>query len=243
MAKEEKADREGKEMAEGPEEGARKPVVRLVAARVKLLFIDRCYGSIPRSQEIIQKWVGSKGEIPEESLNEKLEALGETGEEVLERVSCGFRTSKIGGKSAIGMRDFQVQALIGYAASSIGWTKQFRGLRPVLREALTIRPRFIPFTNGEGVPIEAPHGYEDFTGHVTTPAGRRSILKRADYVENVVLSFVVTWVPGILSVGMLEQILHFGGKFQGLGSQRRFSAGEFQLVTFEKLPTPELTAI
>ena len=147
-----------------------------------------------------------------------------------ERVSCGFRTTVVGNKTSLVIRDFQVKAAIGVAASTMKLTVKTRGLKPNLREGLQIRPQHIPMTRDEKF-IEYPDGQEDFIGHVMTPLGRRSILKRCDYVEEPFLKFKIFWVAGLISPVLLQEILTFAGTFNGLSSQRRFEAGKYKVVS------------
>ena len=231
----------------------------LLGAVVTLAVPGRMYGSVPKSQSLVQAWIASQGEIPEESLQDKLAAVGTrvpeapevvegeeaNGEqETEERVSCGFRLLPVGEVRAVCLRDFMVKAMIGQAASTIGWTKRERGVRGVLREGFQIRPQAIPFER-DGRPLEKPDGIEDFVGHVMTPQGRRSILKRCDYVEGVTFSFKMIWVPTrlkttvLVTIPKLEELLLFAGEFSGIGSQRHFEAGKFQLQSIEAF-TPNL---
>lgn len=229
--------------------------VKLLGARVVLAVEGRMYGSVPKSEKLIRTWVESQGgPIPEESVEDKLAAVGtrapdasDSEEEIEERISCGFRQLPVGEVRAVCLRDFMVKAMIGQAAQTVGWTKKVRGVRGVLREGFQIRPQAIPFLRN-GTPLDKPDGEEDFVGHVMTPQGRRSILKRCDYVEDVTFGFNMIWVPTKLSteflvtVPKLDELLRFAGAFSGVGSQRHFEAGKFRVESCEAYD-PELSEL
>jgi hypothetical protein len=88
--------------------------------------------------------------------------------------------------------------------------------------------------------MDGPDGQEDFIGHVVTPQGRRSVLKRCDYIERATLEFDIYWVRGLIPPKEMMEILVFAGMFNGLGSQRRFEAGKFFVSNFESYTVIEL---
>jgi len=207
--------------------------------------VPRVYGSIPKSEDILRKWVDSKGPIPEESLEEKIEGIGiaqepgDDADEIVESRSCGFRSVTKDGVRVLAMRDFQVKACINHAATALGLTVSHRGLKAILRSSFQIRPQFIPFMR-DGKPISIPDGEEDFIGHIVDKAGRRSILKRCDTIEGSQLTFDCLWVGNKLTAPVLRDIIRYAGQFQGLGSQRRFEAGKFNLVAYSEHENPPI---
>lgn len=228
---------------------------QLCRADVVVQLTDRLYGSIPKNINLLTDWITAKAGKPiaeggpvgdEDTLEEKIQSLAlqpederadtTDVEDEAERVSCGFRMAAdpITHVKFITMRDFQLKAALGVAGQSTKLTTKVRGARPVLREALQIRPQYIPLYR-DGALLEKPDGEEDFIGHVTTMRGRRSILKRCDYVERATLRFSIFWVPGVVTHEHLEQLLVFTGSFLGIGSQRRFEAGKFDLLSYTPL--------
>src|SRR5262245_60465407 len=101
----------------------------------------------------------------------------------------------------------------------------------------TILPRIIPmYRTGTGELLKAADGTEPFAGHVGTPKGQRSILKTVELVKNITITFKAIWVKGFVSPDELEQLLIYSGIFLGIGSQRRFEAGKFEIVSIDQVP-------
>ena len=150
-----------------------------------------------------------------------------------EKVSCAFRSYQDPKTGVIGqvISDFMLKAAIGQVASTMKLTTSVRGTKPNLRDGLQIRPQRI-FLTRNNLSIIQPDGVEDFIGHVMTAQGRRSILKRCDYVDKAQLAFKIYWVGGLIPHETMEKLIKLAGIFNGLGSQRRFEAGKFKILSY-----------
>ena len=214
---------------------------------VTLAFREKCFGGQPKSREILEKWIESKGEMPREPMAEKEQVLDLTEE--TEQVWCGFRANGKG----IYLRDFQIEAMLKTSGTTLSIFVNKRGSKTIAQNGLHISPREIHFTGKK-----EPDGYDDIAGHVMTPQGKRSILKRCDYVQGAEITFQIKLlkfgtvgkekdqpipkkvtatqeaVKGIqnkLSEIDLLQMLHIGQDC-GLGSCRSLGGGKFDVVAF-----------
>ncbi len=196
-----------------------------VIYRVTIMFRDKIFGGQPKSREILEKWIESKGEMPREPMEEKEKVLDL--EEETEQVWCGFRRNGEG----IYIRDFQVEALLSQCGTTLGITVKTRGSKGIIQHGLHVGPREIHFLDKH----EAD-GYDDIAGHVMTPQGKRSILKRCDYVRHAELSFELKLLEGQkkLTEKDLLKMLHLGQE-NGLGSCRSMGGGKFDVIEFDKL--------
>ena len=137
---------------------------------VVLEFSERVYGGLPRDPELIKAWIEAKGEMPLESLEEKLEVVKPDQAELdlileEEKVWKGFRSDDIG----LFLRDFQVEALIKQCGSTLGIFIAQRGSKGISQHGLFIDPKRIRFYEDildVGRCMTSPTGYEDVAGHV-----------------------------------------------------------------------------
>lgn len=218
---------------------------------ITIAFRDKCFGGQPKSREILEKWIESKGENPREPMAEKEKVLDL--EEETEQVWCGFRQNGKG----IYLRDFQIEALLSQCGTTLGITVNMRGSKGIIQHGLHVGPRAIHFKGKK----EAD-GFDDIAGHVMTPQGKRSILKRCDYVQNAELTFqlkLLKYGPPKLKAAAEAKIpdkptvkkakekgiqnklgekdilamLHLGQE-NGLGSCRSMGGGKFDVIAFDK---------
>jgi len=207
---------------------------------VRIRFREKCYAGMPKSEDILKKWIEAKGEMPLEKLDEKKEVLDLVEEEEL--VSCGFRLNDNG----IFLRDFQIEALLKQCGTTLGIFVASRGSKGMVQHGLTVRPRELYF-----VDKVKPDGVEVIAGHVMTPQGKRSILKQVEYVLHASLVFRLqllgkVWAKSTGASGRdkLEQkklgeahlldMLHLGQN-NGIGSCRSLGGGKFNCIGFEKI--------
>jgi hypothetical protein len=194
-------------------------------ATITVQFENRVYGGMPKSKDLLTKFVEAKGEIPEESLAEKEEVLDL--EESLEMARTGFRRNKDG---CIFLRDFQILACMKQAVQTLGLFQKPRGLKGYMEAAVRIGPREVVLMNGDGNPVMEPTGMEEIQGRVMTPQGPRSILSEKEYVEDTWLTFTfATFVDNEKGKALgknFEAILDLMGNI-GLGSVRSRLEGRF----------------
>jgi len=200
---------------------------------VEIEFKSRCYGGQPKSEEILKGWIEAKGEHPREDLEEKEQVLDFQEEE--ERAWCGFRQNGDG----IYLREFQIEALLSQAATTLGITTTSRGSKGIIQHGLFVNPREIHFTDKAD-----PDGSQDIAGHVMTAQGKRSILKRSDFVEpgtRAVFSLKMLKAPRKEDKGFGQKKLNWdqvaamlhNGQDNGIGSCRKLGGGKFIVTRFE----------
>ncbi len=192
---------------------------------VRVRFREKCYAGMPKSEEILKKWIEAKGEMPLEKLDEKKQVLDLVEEEEL--VSCGFRSNDNG----IFLRDFQVEALLKQCGTTLGIFVKERGSKGIVQHGLTIRPRELYF-----VDKVKPDGVETIAGHVMTAQGKRSILKQVEYVTRASLVFRLQLLNNQkkLTEAHLLEMLHLGQN-NGIGSCRSLGGGKFNCIGFEQI--------
>jgi len=197
---------------------------------VVLETTNRLYGGIPQREDLLRNWIASKGPIPEESLEEKLDAInGQDLEELVDRSSTGFRSDGDG----IYLRDFMIKQMLKEAGTVTRLFREKKGTKTDLTIGLIVRPERIH------VGKMAPDGYEEFQGRVQSPQGPRTILSRKAYFEaGLQIPFSIKMFAGAaLTVDQLKMLLEYAGEFVGLGSARSREAGKFRVTKFEVKPT------
>lgn len=216
--------------------------------RIGLKFRERVYGGIPKSSELIDKYVSSKFGVENTDLAEKLkEEVGLRDEEVdnadrveklkeeadlkeeLEKVTTGFKVKD--GEPYIS--NYQIKAMLKQAANRLKITSKKKGAKQDIVDGLFLADPKV-FLKVNGNLAEQPLPTEEFAGHVTTPHGKRSILKASEYVEEAYAEFVVRLIhTSILSPKELLDCFLLGQEI-GLGSNRSFETGKYDLEVFEK---------
>jgi len=196
---------------------------------ITIRFDNRIYGGLPKSQDLLTKFIEAKGEIPEETQAEK-EAVLDL-EESLEINRTGFRRDKDG---HIFIRDFQIVACMKQAVQVMGITKSKRGTKAVMEAAMRIHPREIVLYSAEtGEAFTEPTGLEELQGKVMTMQGPRSILSEKEYIEDAVCSFSVDiLVSTPQAKELIKAMADIFGVMEnvGLGSIRSRQEGKFQVV-------------
>ena len=186
----------------------------------------RMYGGIPQGEDLLRAWIEAKGPMPEESLEEKIEAMtpGEVDEKV-ELSSTGFRADADG----IYMRDFMIKQMMKESATAVGMLAKKIGTKTNLTIGLVVKPERIH------VGKAGPDGYEEFQGRVKTMQGPRSIMSRKAYFEpGLQITFGIKMLAGgKLTTSDVRALLDHAGEFVGFGSARSREAGKFKVVKYE----------
>lgn len=214
---------------EAPEE-EKKFAVKYKTIIIEIELTTRMYGGIPQGEELLRAWIEAKGPIPEETLQEKVEAMtpAEVGEKV-DLSSTAFRSDSEG----IYLRDFMVKQMFKECATVTGLTTKKRGSKNILTIGLVVKPEFIkPYRNGR--PLKKEDGFEEFQGRVKTMQGPRSILSRKAYLEpGTRIPFEVKFLVGTVTADDLRILLEHAGEFVGFGSARSREAGKFKIARFD----------
>lgn len=192
--------------------------------KVSLEFRDRIYGGLPKSPKLITNYIEGKFGKENGDLAEKLKAEVDIVEEE-EKISTGFKRDSHG----LYISDYQIKALLKEAASVSKVYMQKRGSKQVFQHGIFIKPPTVHLGT------MTAHGTQEFTGHVMTPRGKRSIIKQADYVERTRVSFDV-WLlrDHVVNSEDLRKCFIFGQEL-GLGACRSFESGKYNLVVFKEL--------
>lgn len=194
---------------------------------VKIKFRDRVYGGIPKTKEMIDNYVSGKFGVVAGDLAEKLKEEVDLIEET-EKLTTGFKCDE--GKPYL--CDYQVKAMLKQAANRLKITTKKRGSKQDITDGLFLNQKIF-FKNGEGF-FSQPLPTEEFAGHVSTPQGKRSILKQSEYVEQAECEFTVRVInTAVFSDENLKDCFLLGQEI-GFGSNRSFEKGKYDVVSFEK---------
>jgi len=191
---------------------------------IKIKFRDRVYGGIPRTKELIDNYVSSKFGVVAGDLAEQLKKEVDLLEET-EKITTGFKQEN--GKPYL--CDYQIKAMLKQAANRLKITVKKRGSKQDITDGLFMAPKIFLTSKDMTTPLPV----EDFCGHVMTPQGKRSILKASEYVEQGEAEFTVKLIK--TSVMAKKDLLDcfLLGQEIGLGSNRSFEKGKFDLIEFE----------
>jgi hypothetical protein len=202
----------------------------------ELEILDRIYGGLPKSPEILEGFVKGKN-LPPDMLERLKEEMGtdKAIEEDIEGSWTGFKSDDTG----IYIETRQIKAMLKEAVGESELWKDIRGLKS--RVAGAVFPKGQGGTdlshiylNRDNGPITEPDGWEETVGHVTGPQGRRSILKRKDYVEKPTIKFTMKVGGKTVKKSVLEYLLGFGEEL-GLGADRSMEHGKFKVTKFEQI--------
>lgn len=194
---------------------------------VKLKFRERVYGGIPKTEKMIENYVSSKFGVENVDLAEELKKEVDLVEET-EKVSCGFRRDN--GRPFLG--DYQLKALLKQSATRLRLTTKKKGSKQDLTDGLFVNRKL--FFTKDGEPVMDVDGSEEFCGHVQTRKGKRSILKQSEYIEGGELAFTIRVIKGgLVSAKNIKDLLLLGQEI-GLGSNRSFESGKYDLLVCEK---------
>lgn len=193
--------------------------------KVSLRFRERVYGGIPKTKELIDNYVSSKFGVENLDLAEKLKGEMDIQEET-EKITTGFKRDKRGRPY---LCDYQVKAMLRQAATRLKLTTATgkKGLKQDLTDGLFVDRQIV-------LTLLTDLQTEDFVGHVTTRQGKRSILKASEYVEKAEIKFMVKILrAAVISKENLKDLFLLGQEI-GLGSNRSFENGKFDLLSLKK---------
>jgi hypothetical protein len=201
---------------------------------VGIRFRDRVYGGIPKSKELIELYIKSKFGEENMDLADKVKKEMDVKEtldleEQMEKVTTGFRVKN----KSPHLADYQIKAMIKQCATRLRITTKKRGSKNDITDGMFVTKRIFFYGQNEKK-IEGPLEVEDFCGHVMTRQGKRSILKSSEYVEKAYAIFTIRVIKNaVLSEKNLKEMLLLGQEI-GLGSNRSFEKGKFDLLSFKK---------
>jgi len=191
--------------------------------RVKIKFRDKILGGIPKNPEMIKGWLAGR-KVPKEEINERAEKIAEEVQATEEEKAwTGFKSDKKG----IYIEPRQIRAMLKEAAFVKRMTRT-PGFRDSINHGLFIKPEKIYLTR-DGKEIKEPDGYEEKPIHVIGPRGKRTELKREDFVEKAEAEFEIWDATTVITKKDLQIMLTLGQEI-GLGSSRSQDFGKFDIV-------------
>lgn len=208
---------------------------------VKLQFKGRLIGGIPKNPKVIDAWIDAKvkKENKAELKEETREAIDANAE--VEKGWVGFKKDKKGHY----IETRQVKAMMKETADTL---QLFRGKGSIAKKQTMQHGTFVKSGSDEkiylldakGKPKKKPDGQQERCVHVETFRGKRTALKREDYVLDATLKFEI-WVvipktrddPTIPQSDFEDM---FGlGEESGLGASRSQEFGKFELKSLKPI--------
>lgn len=214
--------------------------------RIKFEFRGRVFGGYPKATELIAPWIKSRTGFDDDLTKQQVtEAEQAMESQALEESSWTGFPSDPGVGLYLDTRAVKSGMRECFSVARIFVDKP--GTKQIFQHALVVDGLLhqdrLYFTRGDKFLAE-PDGYIERPIHPETAQGKRSALKRADYVENAQIEFllrVLTTHPQEkrhIGRGELELALTL---FQedGLGADRSQCFGRFNVIEIEELGGPE----
>ena len=202
---------------------------------------DRLYGAVPKCEKSFHKVVAVRTKHDDEQTVQQVEELTEEMKDKSPEPSyVGFLRDE---KEGLYVKANSVKAMLKQGASMLRITMDKTGSKQILREGMEVKGLVHPMRIY--LDRQQPDDTVERPIQVSGPKGDRSALKKADYVERVMLTFHI-WVLGThpsetRHVGEKEliRILAFSQE-NGLGGDRSQGEGKFDVLKFEKIQTATL---
>lgn len=202
---------------------------------VSIKMRERLYGGTPKTKKMLEKWIESRTKHSDDLTRGQIEAAVEVmGEEATERSWMGFQEDSNG----LFIDTNNIKAMLKQGGSMLGLFMKKRGTKQIMCEGMEVKS----LDGGTRLYFEReePDGYIEKPIHVMTAQGPRTAIKRADFLEDVKLSFEV-WVlttsaSEVRHVGRAElvHVLTFSQE-NGLGADRSQGAGKFDVIDFQRV--------
>lgn len=196
------------------------------------VFIPRIVANIPRDINLIRE------------IARRAEACGEEAvdaEEVSEAVEGGAaQLSFLRDSVGIYLVERNIKGLMKETARMTG-----RRISELVRHGLTVLQEYngslvdkLYLRRGDGSVVSSADGVITRVGRVVTMRGVRTIVKEAEYLENVVLPFVLKVIPYIDKrlggENGIREIFEYGETI-GIGGDRSLGEGKYVLKKFRKV--------
>jgi hypothetical protein len=215
---------------------------------VDLTFKNRVMGGVPKSQDIIKAWIDARRMKDAKFEKQKAEGIehkpldviakevGEatTPEQLLankeEASWVGFLADDLG----IYAREHQIKGHLKDCANQV---KKLKGniitaLRDKVANKVYLAKEKNYFNKGENF-IKEPDGSFEHGIRVDTPMGKRSALKRNDYIDDASLSFgLKVFNDGMINIEILTTIFEYGS-VHGIFSERAHGYGKYSFTIRE----------
>ena len=207
---------------------------------LEMRFRDRLMGGIPKNPDLIGDWL--KARMPSDSAIVNRRAAGETIssvetlakeveetiEAVEERAWTGFQTDDNG----LFVRQDHVKAHLKDCANVLRGMAEVTAFRSKLADRVFPEPPriYLHVDSTTDDIVQAPTDYWEHPVHVMTPRGKRSALKRTDYVEQPMIRLNLRVLDdGVISEKHLRDILEYGA-VHGFGAERGLGNGQYEFT-------------
>ena len=209
--------------------------------RVTMRFTENLMGGVPKNPDLIADWLNArkatepefeKRKVQADMVGEVLETIDELVEEATETIGSaeemrawtGFQQDDLG----LFVRADHVKAHLKDCANVLRGYLDLKALRSKVADRVYPFPKRIRLER-DGAVLTAPDGFWEHPVHVITLQGRRSALKRTDYVEGVtiVVEPLKVLADKMITLPLLQQMLEYGG-IHGFGAERGLGYGQYE---------------
>jgi len=181
------------------------------------LHVQRLYGGVPKNPDVIRDWLASKGITDEKAVADAQQAMSLQAAQ--EKVWNGFKSNGKG----LYIECRQVKAMLKDSANVVKKLLEVKNLKNKLAERV-----FVTSLDGTDMIMlgkAKPDGTLERAIHVDTALGPRDALKRADYVDNVVVAVKLKVLDdGVITESVLRDILEYAAE-GGVGADRSQGGG------------------
>lgn len=217
--------------------------------KVELFFINRVMGGVPKNKKIIEDWLNARrmkdakfekqkeAGVGHKSLEEIAKEVGGTAEDLIlskeESTWVGFLHDDVG----IFAREHQIKGHLKDCANQI---KKLKGQAvTALRDKIANKVYLVDEKNyfmktnshimeKDSHIIKEPDGSFEHGIRVDTPQGKRSALKKNDYIDGAHLSFTLkVFKDGMITIDILRRVLEYGS-VHGIFSERAHGYGKYK---------------
>jgi len=214
------------------------------SCKVTLNFVGRVCGSVPASEELVEKWLDSRkpsvrppsgksiAQLAEEVIN-RLPDIDLENQEIEKRTTLVFE--QVDGVMAVRAATLrahikdctnQVQnQFIGVIGGERNFTTRVKNGLYVGEGLRDNGTELVPFLR-DGNPIKEIDGFQDRPVHFKTPRGEVSALKRFAYLLRPSLKFTVFILGKSVRPEDLQTILQYGA-VHGYGGERSMQEGQY----------------
>ena len=228
-------------------------------------LVRKWYETKKKSEE--SKNIAVKGQAPDQPENPNAgtadELLGELDLDETYEYSVDIFRRDVDGEffpGALYLKNHQIKAMLKQSASLLKLTVEKRGSKQTLSEGMSVYGRVTLDDGRECLtnekvffqPIRTKaDGQQETAGHISGPQGMRNILKRVEFVKMCHLQFELHLLDIRMgdhsnSKNLTPQDLYdicYHGQYVGLGSNRSFDSGLFELIYFKEITEQPLTRL
>lgn len=185
---------------------------------VELRIRDKLLGGVPKNPEVVKAWIDSRAKdldraAKDLAVEDTLENIGLSEE----KAWCGFKTSP-DPENVPYIEERHIKAVLKEASSVLGMR-----YKATIAKGVFVKPEKIPLPN-EISTMER-------VIHVSVPTGKRSALKKNDFVIKPKLAFKLM-VSAKIPFSDFKKMFEAGGEI-GLGADRTMGYGKFDYTITE----------